>query len=346
MTQHWTPKTGFAQSLPLVPVLLDDEIAGQTAAMLRLKRLVAVVAPSNAAVLVSGPTGAGKDRIVRVLHKLSGRKGALVHVDCAALSDATLESDLFGIGTEAGLIEAAEGGTLYLDNITALSDAAQTRLARALETGALRRVGSARTVAVDFRLVSSTSADMTRLGLRADFVQRIAAFPLSVPALAERAQDLPALVADMLAELSLANPAFDAPRFDALAMQTLAAHDWPGNLRELKNVVLRAFLMFSGQTITARDLRDAMGMTMTEQSTGADVEAITTAQTTCEALPEGGDMDLRSYLRDIEVGLIETALERSNGCVSKAADILRLRRTTLIEKMRKYCIERDLAQVA
>lgn len=343
MTQHWTPTTAYAQSLPLLPVVLDDVIVGQTAPMLRLKRLLAVVAPSDAAVLVSGPTGAGKDRVVRALHDLSLRTGALVSIDCAALCDATLEADLFGQGTEAGLIEAAQGGTLYLDNITALSDAAQTRLARVLETRSLRRLGSAQTIRVDFRLVSSTTADPAHPGLRAEFLHRIAAFPLSVPALAARAQDLPALVADMLADLAASHPAFDAPRFDALALQTLAAHDWPGNLRELQNVVLRAFLMFSGQTVTARDLREAMGMTMT---TGADVAAISAAQTTCDALPEGGDMDLRCYLRDIEVGLIETALERANGCVSKAADILRLRRTTLIEKMRKYCIDRELPQAA
>lgn len=342
MTSHWTHKTGYAQSLPLSQAVVDDLIVGDTAAMQRLKRLVTVVAPSDAAVLIQGPTGAGKDRIVAALHQMSLRKGALITIDCAALRDERLERDLFGQDEIGGLIEAATGGTLYLDNVTALSDAAQTLLARVLETGTLRRVGGHQSIRVDFRLVSSTQADMASLGLRADFVHRIATFPLSVPALADRKQDLPALIADLLAELALSHPAFDAPRFDAQALQSLAAHDWPGNVRELRNIVLRALLMFSGQVISARDLREALLMS----APVADPAAVTAAQTACEALPEGGDMDLRCYLRDIEVGLIETALDRAGGCVSKAAETLRLRRTTLIEKMRKYCIGRELAQLA
>lgn len=346
MTSHWTHKIGQVQSLPASQVAVDAFISGETAPMLRLKRLIAVVAPSDAPVLIMGPTGVGKDRVAQALHQMSGRTGALVAIDCATLSDATLESDLFGQGTTAGLIETAKGGTLFLDNVTALSDAAQARLARVLDTHSLRRQGSTQTIAVDFRLITATRSDLASHGLRPDFMHRIAAFPLTVPALSARLQDLPALVADLLAELTLTHPAFDAPHFDASAIQTLAAHDWPGNVRELHNIVLRAFLMFSGQTVTARDLREALLMAAPAPVQMAAPEVIAQAQHTCESLPQGGDMDLRCYLRDIEVGLIETALERSNGSVSKAADTLRLGRTTLIEKMRKYGIERDIPAAA
>src|SRR3989338_491637 len=308
MTSHWTHNIGPAQIVPMPQSAADDFLVGQTAPMLRLKRLLAAVAPSDAPVLIMGPVGAGKDRVAQALHQMSQRKGAFVCVDCAALNEATLETDLFGHNTTAGLIETAMDGTLFLDNVTALSDAAQTRLARVLDTRSLRRTGSNLSITVNFRLVSATCADLASLGLRADFFHRIATFPLTVPA--------------------------------------LAAHSWTGNLRELHNIVLRAFLMFSGQTITARDLREALLMSAPAPLQTADDTAIAQAQHTCESLPEGGDMDLRCYLRDIEVGLIETALERSNGSVSKAADTLRLGRTTLIEKMRKYGIERDIPAAA
>jgi sigma-54 specific flagellar transcriptional regulator A len=346
MTSHWTHNIGPAQIVPMPQSAADDFLVGQTAPMLRLKRLLAAVAPSDAPVLIMGPVGAGKDRVAQALHQMSQRKGALVCVDCAALNEATLDTDLFGHGTTAGLIETAMDGTLFLDNVTALSDAAQTRLARVLDTRSLRRTGSNQSITVNFRLVSATCADLASLGLRSDFFHRIATFPLTVPALSARLQDLPALVADILAELGRSHPALDAPHFDASAIQALAAHSWTGNLRELHNIVLRAFLMFSGQTITARDLREALLMSAPAPLQTADDTAIAQAQHTCESLPEGGDMDLRCYLRDIEVGLIETALERSNGSVSKAADTLRLGRTTLIEKMRKYGIERDIPAAA
>lgn len=350
MTSHWTPNAGSAQILPQMLsqalTLADKVLVGQTAPMLRLKRLLAVVAPSDAPVLVMGPTGSGKGRVVQALHQLSQRTGALVSLDCAAHSAATLEADLFGTDTTASLIEMANGGTLFLDNITALPEALQARFAQVLDSRSLRRAGNPLAVAVDLRLVTATCADLANLGLRADFLHRIAAFPLTVPALSARLQDLPALVTDMLAELGQTHPAIDAPVFDAQALQGLALHDWTGNLHELRNIVLRAFLMFSGQTVTARDLREALLLAAPAPLQTADDTAVEQARTTLEALPEGRDMDLRCYLRDIEVSLIETALERANGSVSKAADTLRLGRTTLIEKMRKHGIERDLPAAA
>jgi sigma-54 specific flagellar transcriptional regulator A len=344
--------------------LVDRLVPGSSAAMRAMKRLLAVVAPADAPVLVTGPSGAGKELVAQALHQLSGRTGALVAVNCAAIPADLLEGELFGsergayTGADkarAGLIEQAEGGTLFLDEIGDMPAALQAKLLRVLETRMVRRLGGGAPVRMNFRLVAATHRDLAAMAaegsFREDLMFRLSVFPVAVPPLSARIGDLPQIIGRILDDCAANAPAQPMPEFDASALRALSAHPWTGNVRELKTVLLRACLLFPGKLVTAREVRDnllsfacpaplAEGTAWPEaplhEETG--LPAIERFQDALEA--GGGDIDMRGYLRDIEIALISAALDRNDNCVSRAADALRLRRTTLIEKMRKHGIDR------
>lgn len=332
--------------------------------MQRLKRLIATVAPSDAPALVLGPSGAGKELVAQAVHRFSGRKGGFIALNCAAIPAELLEGELFGsergayTGADqarAGLIEQADGGTLFLDEIGDMPPSLQAKLLRVLETRSLRRLGAARPVQVDFRLVAATHRDLAAMAARGEFREdlfyRLAVFPVEVPPLSARIGDLPEILAHMTNEsLGPDDDQPPPPIFDASALRALAAHPWPGNVRELKTVFARACLLFPGRRVTAREVgENLLRFALPEESTalawpaapspGAD--AVNSVDRFREAMAQGQSIDLRGYLRDIEVGMIEAALGRAQGSVTRAADSLRLQRTTLIEKLRKYGISRD-----
>ena len=343
--------------------MINQLITGSSAAMQRLKRLIATVAVSDAPVMVQGETGAGKELVAEAVHRASGRSGALIAVNCAAIPSELLESELFGHEKGAftgadrqriGLIEQANGGTLFLDEIGDMPPALQTKLLRVLESRRVQRVGASVANPVDFRLVTATHRNLeARVAdgtFRADLFYRINVFPLMLPSLAERAVDIPAILARMISDRMAENPALDAPHFDQSALRALAVHPWPGNVRELRNVLARAFVLFPGRVVTARHVRENL-LQLAMPDLASDEAALPEPPAPHEqglpapsqfhdALGQNGDLDLRGYLRDIEVALIEAALDNREGCVSQAADALRLRRTTLIEKMKKYGIRR------
>jgi sigma-54 dependent transcriptional regulator, flagellar regulatory protein len=359
-----TPKTHDAVQAPTA--MADRLIPGASSVMRAMKRLVATMAPADAPVLITGPSGSGKELVAEALHRLSGRKGEFVALNCAAIPAELLEGELFGTErgaytgadrARAGLIEQAEGGTLFLDEIGDMPASLQAKLLRVLETRMVRRLGAAAPVQMDFRLVAATHrslADMAREGtFREDLFYRLAVFPVEVPALNARLTDLPLILDRMLDDRACAYPGKPLPEFDASAYRALAAHDWPGNVRELKTVMLRACLLFPGKKVTAREVRENL-LTFACPEPEAD-SARPSAPMPEEAGLPGIDLfqqalgqgttnlDLRGYLRDIEVALITAALERTDNCVSRAADALRLNRTTLIEKIRKYGITRALS---
>lgn len=367
MTTHWIDRDISVQALPLPVTAVDRIIVGETAPMRQLKRMISAVAVSDAAVLVRGPTGAGKELVAEALHRASGRKGALIAVNCAAIPAELLESELFGhekgafTGAERarpGRIEQAAGGTLFLDEIGDMPLALQAKLLRVLETRRIQRLGGTSEQTVDFRLVTATHRDLNAAvaagTFRADLFFRISVFPLVVPSLAERTADIPLILSRLIEDHLAANPAAEAPHFDLGAIRALAAHPWPGNIRELKNVLMRAFVMLPGRMVTARHVRDNLiGMEMPDPET-ADLALpeppapqakgdLPDPSQFHDALQRLGDIDLRGYIRDIEVALIEAALDKRQGNVAQAADALRLRRTTLIEKMKKFGIRRGLA---
>lgn len=361
MTSHWTQNEENAQSLPVAISVIDRIIIGRSLPALRMKQLVAAVAASDAPVLVQGETGTGKELVAEALHSASGRTGRLIAVNCAAIPAELLESELFGhekgsfTGADRqriGQIELAQGGTLFLDEIGDMPPALQAKLLRVLETRRIRRVGSGEELAVDFRLVTATHRDLGMLvdrgAFRADLFYRINVFPVLVPSLSERASDIPLILARMIDDHLVQSPGAQAPHFDASALRALAAHDWPGNIRELRNVLTRAFVLFPARMITARQIRENLLTLCLPEPQSFDGIAVAAAPPDAQGLPDPStfrgllakraDLDIRAYLRDIEVALIEAALAQRNGCVTQAADVLRLRRTTLIEKMKKFGI--------
>lgn len=360
MTTHWN-----FPGLDADPArtTLDRMLVGEAPAMVRLKRLVQTVAPTAAPVLVHGPSGSGKEVVAQALHRLSGRPGALVPVNCAAIPADLLEGELFGrergafTGADqarAGLIEQAAEGTLFLDEIGDMPLALQAKLLRVLETREVRRLGASTLTRVDFRLVAATHRDLGALvaagAFREDLFFRLAVFPVAVPSLAERPGDIPLLVNRLLGEQAAALPGALLPAFDATAMRALAGHAWPGNVRELRTVVQRACLLFPGQTILAPQvsanlLRFALpeGIAAApgpQQTLPVRADEATVADALRRTLTERGRLDLRGILRDIEVALIDEALHRSGTSVTHAAIALGLHRTTLIEKMRKHGLMR------
>jgi psp operon transcriptional activator len=238
----------------VLPVAGGDEALGQSDAFLDFQERLAGVAPVDRPVLLIGERGSGKELAARRLHFLSHRwHGALVTLNCAALPPSLIESELFGYergaftGAETrrqGRFEAADGGSLFLDEIGALPLSAQAKILRAVEYGVFERVGSWQPVVTDARLIGATNADLPSLARQEDFLpdllDRLAFEVLYVPPLRERREDIPLLTTHFAARMAGELEWSEAPQFTATAMAQLTAHLWPGNIRELKNTVERA----------------------------------------------------------------------------------------------------------
>ena len=356
---------------------VDDIIIGQSAPVKDLKRLIEVVATASTNVLVLGETGTGKELVARALHAQSGRRGKLVSVNCAAIPSELLESELFGhekgafTGADkarAGRFEMAKGGTLFLDEIGDMPLALQSKLLRALEDKAIQRVGGGDDVPVDFRLICATHQKIEQKvdegSFRADLYFRINVFPVQVPTLAERSVDIP-LISEAILRKMVADQNIVEPKLDGSAWTELSRYPWPGNIRELRNVLERAAVLFAGKVITGANVRenllrlkvpahreeqDAL-WAASEDLSGIGVDVSISSE---PPLPHPSHyagwfsyfdtIDLRRHLSDVEVVLIEAALKNSEGMVSHAAKALKLQRTTLIEKMKKLMINRPTSQ--
>ena len=352
--------------------LIDDIIIGQSAPAKELKKLIEVVAEAPTSVLILGETGTGKELVARAIHAASGRRGRLVSVNCAAIPSELLESEIFGhekgafTGAEKpreGRVELARGGTLFLDEIGDMPLPLQTKLLRVLEERTVQRVGGNNEIEVDFRLVCATHQDIQARvddgAFRADLYYRINVFPIQVPSLAQRQVDIPLIAGAIMRQLSDGRND-GSPSMDDSAMAELSRYPWPGNVRELRNVLERALVMFPKQAVTGNQVRENL-LRMKAPDRAEEMDALWAASQGLSGIDlsqEAGEpplphpahyadwfsyfdfIDLRRHLRDIEVVLIEAALEKSNGMVSQAAEALKLRRTTLIEKMKKLMIEK------
>lgn len=230
------------------------EMIGQSGPMLELARLIKLVAPRSTTVLIEGETGTGKEVVAQALHRLSGRsKKPFTVLNCAAIPESLLEAELFGhargaftgaVGARVGRIEAADGGTLFLDEIGEMPLALQAKLLRFLECGELQRVGDNEITKVDVRVIAATHQQLEKRSeegsFRLDLYHRLAVFPLDVPALRERRQDIAALAKHLLARLAKGS----APRWlSSEALELLETHSWPGNVRELAHVLERALIL-------------------------------------------------------------------------------------------------------
>ena len=358
--------------------MIDDLIVGVSSSSKELKRLIKMVAKTATTVLVLGETGTGKELVAKALHNESNRKGGLISVNCAAIPSELLESELFGhekgsfTGADkprAGRFEQAAGGTLFLDEIGDMPISLQSKLLRALEDKSIQRVGGSKTIKIDFRLVCATHQDLNlkvdKGDFRADLFYRINVFPIDVPRLSERAVDIPLILRKIIEDFgSSGELPNNFPTFDDTALLALQKYSWPGNVRELKNLIERACVLFSGRAINSENVKHNLlkikAPDHNEESTAlwdaaADLVGIPTDQPqepSAAPLPHPDhykdwflyfdNIDLRRHLQDIEIVLIEAALDNSTGQVSRASGMLKLRRTTLIEKMKKLAIEKPL----
>ena len=316
-------------------------LVGESPALARVRQLVARVARSEAAVLVRGETGTGKELVARAVHEGSGRAGGpLVAVNCGALPEHLVESELFGhrkgafTGADehrAGLFEVADGGTLFLDEIGELPRALQARLLRVLESGEIRRVGDNHPITVDVRLVSATHRnleEMVRVGeFREDLLFRINTFEITVPPLRERRADLLALV-DHFVRRSRPQLPPQAAAIDALTLATLAAHDWPGNIRELANVVEHALVLCDELPLTVEHLPGRLSglMPLAAPPEATPIGGIVAAGA------DPGSARPRT-LKELELDAILTGLARNDGNKPRTAEELGISLKTLYNKL-------------
>jgi DNA-binding NtrC family response regulator len=319
------------------------ELVGNSNSISLIREEILKIADANASVLITGPSGSGKDVVAQLLHQRSRRAPRpFVALNCAAVPAELLESELFGheqgaftgaIRARAGRFEAANAGTLFLDEVGDMPLAMQAKLLRALETRQVERVGGMLPISLDVRVIAATSVDLaaaTAAGrFRTDLLYRLDVIHIAMPALADHAEDVPALVQHFLRQQ--ANPV----RFTTAALDALSAWPWPGNVRELRNFVERACVHHGGEVI-GRD-----GLDRLLRSPG-----VAAVPTLADPLPAdqpqmlGPDgVDLKQLLADLERAYIRAALEQTGGTISHTARLLRLQRTTLIEKMRRLEID-------
>ncbi|WP_426662773.1 sigma-54 interaction domain-containing protein [Rhodanobacter aciditrophus] len=336
---------------------------GQSAPMVRVNALIRQVAPFDSTVLVLGESGTGKEMVARAIHEHSARRDKpFVAINCGAIPAELLESELFGhekgaftgaISARKGRFELAEGGTLFLDEIGDMSLPMQVKLLRVLQERVYERVGGTKTQRCDVRIIAATHRDLEQSiaegRFREDLYYRLSVFPLELPALRERLEDLPVLIEEF--NQRLARRGLDVARFSAGAMQTLREHAWPGNVRELANLVERMAILCPHGEVRASELpakyrhtpvgEEAHGAALLALMEGVHTPASAGVQPADEAqrlLPEDG-IDLKDHLADIEVGLIRQALDATGGVVAHAARLLHMQRTTLVEKLRKYGLQ-------
>ncbi|HBD20475.1 MAG TPA: nitrogen regulation protein NR(I) [Arenimonas sp.] len=320
-----------------------DELIGDTPAMRELFRAIGRLAQAPLSVLITGETGTGKELVARALHRESPRTHKpFVALNTAAIPAELLESELFGHEAGAftgaqkrhvGRFEQADGGTLFLDEIGDMPAALQTRLLRVLAEGEFFRVGGRELIRVDVRVIAATHQDLeTKVrdgSFRADLLHRLDVVRLRLPPLRERKADVPALAARFLARAA-AKLGTPPKHFHAAALERLQRHDWPGNVRELENLCWRLAALAPGDTITVRDLGQALRGGEAARAGHWQREL---AEDVRAALARG-DADLHARLRtQFDNVLLETALEHSHGHRQKAAESLGLGRNTLTRKL-------------
>ena len=372
-----------------IAVPLPRKPTGTSAAVRQAIRLIEQVAPHDSSVLILGESGTGKEVAARAIHERSARRQRpFVAVNCGAIPAELLESELFGhekgsftgaITSRKGRFEIADGGTLFLDEIGDMSMPMQVKLLRVLQERTFERVGSNVTTSCDVRIIAATHRNLEtqieRGDFRGDLFYRLNVFPIEMPTLVSRIEDLPALVEEFAANNARGGRA--RLMVSSAAMDALAAYAWPGNIRELANLIERLSILCPDRPVGIADLPERyrpaswdnlaeaeqallaasrrmehspyldvapiLGESAYDRENGdADDDAEWQAQPVGQSdssasvleLPDHG-LDLRAHLQTIERGLISQALSRSEGTVAQAARLLQLRRTTLVEKLRK-----------
>ena len=308
-------------------------IIGRSQPMLELFHLLDTVASANSTILITGETGTGKEVVARAIHHNSPRKAhRFVALNCSAIPESLLEAELFGhvrgaftgaIGARQGRFEQAHKGTLFLDEVGTMSTALQMKLLRALQEREFERIGDNQTIKVDVRVIAATNSNLSSMvadgSFREDLYYRLNVIPIRLPPLRDRREDIPVLARHFLDKFSPGGQM----QFSQGAMRVLMAFPWPGNVRQLENAIERAVALSSGRReIDVADLPP-------------EIQAVPAATATpFVEFPDDG-LDLPAYLSSIEKDLIRRSLQRTGGNRNKAAELLRIKRTTLVEKLKR-----------
>jgi sigma-54 specific flagellar transcriptional regulator A len=367
--------------------LIATRLKGNSTAMVQIRKMISQVAESDATVLILGESGTGKEVVANALHDASlRREKPFVPINCGAIPAELLESELFGhekgaftgaLSARQGRFEMAEGGTLFLDEIGDMPLSMQVKLLRVLQERNFERVGGNKTIYCNVRVIAATHRhlenEIKNNRFREDLFYRLNVFPIELPSLKERADDIPVLIEELITRMVKANRGFVKLTPNALA--TLMLYEWQGNVRELANLIERLAIIYPKGLVDVDDLPEKfkkyraeaqIDFTMPDElKNNADeikvrqeiVENVTQMTQTTPAemqdlmrhheyvpeitvqLPEEG-IDLKEYLNTMELDLIRQALDECNGVVAHAAKRLNMRRTTLVEKLRKFDLAR------
>jgi DNA-binding NtrC family response regulator len=315
-----------------------EGIVGRSPAMRDLFQLLETVSRTTSTILITGETGTGKELVARAIHHNSPRRQKrFVALNCGAIPETLLEAELFGhvrgaftgaIANRQGRLEQAHQGTLFLDEVGTMSSSLQAKLLRALQEREFERVGDEQSIRVDVRIIAATNSDLTEMveqgSFRQDLFYRLNVIPIHLPALRERREDVPLLVQSFVDRLGRSET---PPRTSVVvsqeAIRQMMAFHWPGNIRQLENAIERALALTPGRSqINVGDLPQEI-----QQRDNNLVD-------TTVSLPEDG-LDLPDYLHHIERGLLRLSLERTGGNKQKAAALLKIKRTTLVEKTKR-----------
>ena len=349
-------------------------LVGESDALQNVRYMMGQVANKEVSVLITGESGTGKEVVARNLHLNSNRsEKPFIPINCGEIPRELLESELFGhekgaftgaIASRAGRFELADGGTLFLDEIGDMPLSMQVKLLRVLQERSYERVGGVNTLQANVRILAATHNDLEEMIERGEFRQdlyyRINVFPIEMPSLRERPEDIPLLLNELITIMESENRG--SVRFNSAAIKTLCKYEWPGNVRELANLVERMAILYPHGIVGVENLpgkfqnyldahtdlqspdsikldaaRDASVVPLQKRSTQQDGAGLGPGS---DLLPLSG-IDLKEYLSNLEKDLIEKALSDSSGVVSRAADRLQLGRTTLVEKMRKYKLQKQ-----
>ncbi|MBZ6074258.1 sigma-54 dependent transcriptional regulator [Aeromonas schubertii] len=343
-------------------------LVGKGKGIQEVRRLIGQVAETEANVLILGESGTGKEVVARAIHELSSRaKGPFVPINCGAIPAELLESELFGhekgaftgaIAARRGRFELAQGGTLFLDEIGDMPLPMQVKLLRVLQERQYERVGGGKVIDADVRVIAATHRDLEAMirqqSFREDLYYRLNVFPIETPPLRDRVDDIPLLLQELLARHTEQHKAWI--RLTQRATESLMQYHWPGNVRELSNLIERLLILYPNRIVDVAALPSRYRLlpcegTTPDVSDWEEREALAsvfqdtpllepTAAPNPMQLPQEG-INLKEMLAELEIELIRQALESQDGVVARAADMLGMRRTTLVEKMKKYGMTKE-----
>ncbi len=323
------------------------EIVGSSRGVKQMIERIEKVAPTAARVLITGENGTGKELVARAIHALSPRaRGPLVEVNCAAIPTELIESELFGhvkgsftgaFADRAGKFELADGGTLFLDEVGDMSLSAQAKVLRALEEGVISRVGSGKSLQVDVRVIAATNKDLKAEiaagRFREDLLYRLNVVPIEVPPLRARRADVPQLVEHFAGQVGR-GAGLPPKRFDPEAVQHLAAREWPGNIRELRNAIERLFILAPGSVVTADEVDRIVGLGSSEGARGASSADLSGA-------PWLRTATFEEFKQVAERTYILAKLQEHDWNVSETARTLEMPRSNLYKKIERYGLARE-----